>query len=599
MGQTFITASQIDNVEHVFDTVALMVASTDLAVGDRVRTLGYTTIGDGGGNDYQIVAAATGTADGGEYIDLATHQAKGLFHGGIYNAKQWGVVADGTTNDTTDIQSFFSYISTNSLEGILPYGKTINVTNNLYIWGGASLKGKATIKLSADPTYNYFIICGAASYGAAAQDCTGRFEGFKIDIQSPSIQEIGLFIGSANKLKVTDVEVATNGKCSNKGIGSIPNNSFVTGASRDSITVNRCLVTGASSGDGEPFGFASCNNLRFQNNSVIDGKAYDDIGFHACSRVSISNNYMKSWDGRLYVSDSKAVKIHNNTIHYESTSQGMGIYIGSESTANPDFCDDIDIAGNTVWYGSSITGFGYGIRIESGRNVRIRGNYLKNDSAQDAGSIYIEKQNLAGWVDPSSVDSNDAPDSHTVLISNNICEGKIRCQGGDGIKILSNEADKFEVESPSVITEFAGNVSTSGTVTDNQFDATNKEATTKLFSRCITNAGAAYVKGKEYNGAGGTTFYCQRAVAVSHFKVSSTTTISAGFYQIELLLNGVKTGATKTYNGTSTQVSFIASAGTKDYIADVGDTLEVQVKTNNGTPTPNDVVVEVYGFELT
>jgi hypothetical protein len=111
MGQTFITASQIDNVEHVFDTVALMVASTDLAAGDRVRTLGYTTIGDGGGNEYQIVAAATGTADGGEYIDLATHQAKGLFPGGVVNDKQFGVTHDGSTDDTVQTQACLDFAS--------------------------------------------------------------------------------------------------------------------------------------------------------------------------------------------------------------------------------------------------------------------------------------------------------------------------------------------------------------------------------------------------------------------------------------------------------------------------------------------------------
>ena len=55
---------------EIFETVADMVASTSLSVGDHARTLGYTTIGDGGGNDYDVVAAATGTADGGEYIDL-------------------------------------------------------------------------------------------------------------------------------------------------------------------------------------------------------------------------------------------------------------------------------------------------------------------------------------------------------------------------------------------------------------------------------------------------------------------------------------------------------------------------------------------------
>lgn len=85
------STTRANNTDIIFETVAAMVADTGLQVGDHVRTLGYAAIGDGGGNDYDIVAAATGTDDGGSYIDLDTHQAKGLFPNGI-NAAQFGVV---------------------------------------------------------------------------------------------------------------------------------------------------------------------------------------------------------------------------------------------------------------------------------------------------------------------------------------------------------------------------------------------------------------------------------------------------------------------------------------------------------------------------
>lgn len=97
--------ADIANTEKIFATVAAMVADTTLNVGDHVRTLGYTTAGDGGGNEYDIVAAATGTDDGGTFIDLATHQAQGLFPGGKFLVKQWGAVGNGTTNDTAAIQA--------------------------------------------------------------------------------------------------------------------------------------------------------------------------------------------------------------------------------------------------------------------------------------------------------------------------------------------------------------------------------------------------------------------------------------------------------------------------------------------------------------
>jgi hypothetical protein len=79
-----------------FNSVADMKASTVLGVGRKARTLGYDEPGDGGGNDYEIVAAGTGTDDGGSFIDLAGSglQARGLFKGRV-SAKSFGVTNSG------------------------------------------------------------------------------------------------------------------------------------------------------------------------------------------------------------------------------------------------------------------------------------------------------------------------------------------------------------------------------------------------------------------------------------------------------------------------------------------------------------------------
>ena len=90
---------------RAFTNVAAMVAATDLSVGNYATTAGYLTAGDGGDNFYKVVNAATGTDDGGEYIDLATHQANGLFPNGIRTVKQWGAVQDGSTDTTTEVQA--------------------------------------------------------------------------------------------------------------------------------------------------------------------------------------------------------------------------------------------------------------------------------------------------------------------------------------------------------------------------------------------------------------------------------------------------------------------------------------------------------------
>jgi hypothetical protein len=86
-----------------------------------VQTLGYYSAGDGGGNIYEIVAAATGTADGGSFIDLTgiSGQAKGLFVDGVVNVKQFGAVGDwdgvSGTDNTQQVAGAFAYADANGL----------------------------------------------------------------------------------------------------------------------------------------------------------------------------------------------------------------------------------------------------------------------------------------------------------------------------------------------------------------------------------------------------------------------------------------------------------------------------------------------------
>jgi len=87
------TPSVVDGLKWKFNTVSDMRAEDRLLVGDKVETLGYLNPGDGGGATYEIVAAATGTDDGGSYHDLTgiSGQAK-LLHNGIIHAEQFGAV---------------------------------------------------------------------------------------------------------------------------------------------------------------------------------------------------------------------------------------------------------------------------------------------------------------------------------------------------------------------------------------------------------------------------------------------------------------------------------------------------------------------------
>lgn len=94
---TFYAPSKNTAIE--FNTVADMISGTlpdgstiALEIGQVVNTKGYTTIGNGGDNTYEIVAAGTGTDDGGSFIDLNTLQSKGLFPQGMTTLAQFGGV---------------------------------------------------------------------------------------------------------------------------------------------------------------------------------------------------------------------------------------------------------------------------------------------------------------------------------------------------------------------------------------------------------------------------------------------------------------------------------------------------------------------------
>lgn len=75
-----------------YNTVAAMVADASLKVGDTARWAGYYNVFDGGGNVGVVVAAGTGTADGGSFINLANGlQVKANMSDGIF-VDRWGPV---------------------------------------------------------------------------------------------------------------------------------------------------------------------------------------------------------------------------------------------------------------------------------------------------------------------------------------------------------------------------------------------------------------------------------------------------------------------------------------------------------------------------
>ncbi len=132
-----------------------MATDASLAIGDSVETKEYAD-GTRGGNRYEIVAAGTGTHDGGSYIDLAGSQlqAKALWYSENINVRQFGAVGDDAEDDTAALDNWLTYISSNEVTGTLAEGTYLcgsifnALTGNLYIKGDGEIKATGSNRLN-------------------------------------------------------------------------------------------------------------------------------------------------------------------------------------------------------------------------------------------------------------------------------------------------------------------------------------------------------------------------------------------------------------------------------------------------------------------
>jgi len=528
-----------------------------------------------------------------------------LIKGAPLNVKDFGATGNGVTDDTTAIQAAFTAASTGGDKVVFPEGTYI-VSDNLFIYGDASIIGSgkgSVIKLNDLPSNIYWIVCGSAGWGGLSVPFTGVIEDITFDVPSSLANpiNIALYLGSVDGAALRNVQVNSNGKCTNKAFGGINNNDAIVSPTRQRLLLENCVVNNAETTDGESFGFDDTERITLRNCSVF-GESGDDMGLHGCTHGVIDGAYIEAETARIYVSDSSNTKITNSTIKYVHEDSGMGIIVECESIANDSVNTDITIANNTVIYTDTVTGpvATYGIRIQGARDVVVSGNRLINESSVACGNLYVEKQTLAGWEDPTELDDDDYPQPRTIVIDGNICDGKVHVTGGVDISIVNNVADHFYLTSAGGFHVYDNN-NVTGDIADCTIDASAaiQRASKHLFTRVCLGANTTFVAGTEYNGAGSTEYLAQKDLAITHYVISTTTAVTVGFYQIDLYVDGVKLDDTNTF-GTpwgKSVVQFINDSG-DDYTVEAGSLIEVKAKCDNGTPSTNDVVIEVYGLEL-
>lgn len=134
------------------DTIATMVANTSFAIGDFISVKNYSSTILSGVMFFEVVAAATGTADGGEFIDLPNTtpalQARQNFNTQYATAEQFGAPHDGT-NGLVEITAALLTGRTIHLSD----NRTYDVTGSILIESFQHLRlgGGTTVRSSVSP----------------------------------------------------------------------------------------------------------------------------------------------------------------------------------------------------------------------------------------------------------------------------------------------------------------------------------------------------------------------------------------------------------------------------------------------------------------
>lgn len=250
---TLVMASRNElTFAKIFDTKALMVASTLFTTGDignTVEMLGYFSNDDGKGNHFEIVGSGTSTDDGGSFLDSTgspTIQFKALFPGGKINVGQFGVVGTGLTGDVPRIQAAIDYRYANQLNTetlhsitiIIPqpaYGSAIPELwfNNIKCLLDAQIKVPENMALRGD---NAILVIGINDAISIAEQ-TNEISGFYILSEESTPTYRAIDINFDRSFKAVDVPRFKIEKCFFKNLADciVHNANVVNGFSMMSI----------------------------------------------------------------------------------------------------------------------------------------------------------------------------------------------------------------------------------------------------------------------------------------------------------------------------------------------------------------------------
>lgn len=379
------------------DTIAAAKA-LDLQVGKKVKTWGYTTAGDGGGAEYQVVAGGTGTDDGGSYHDMNNGNQLELIHNGIISAKTFG--ATGSGDETTVIKNLFTAAAgkTIILEKDLDCSVSTAASSLLVNTNGTVIKGGG--KITASDSVNKLIVL-------SANDClieNIQLEGDGTFTQSTSVantDRVALVYVTGDKNTIRDCTL-TNGHqnfihvhSADKNI--IHNNKFIGGVASQTdtgyqgiratdvndteITKNKFYLSGTSKTVQAIFLGKFLIDMvdNKVNDNFIEGCFDHGIYSIGSDRSEFNHNIVESDSSGIVVSgkdntigDVVGCSIHSNTL-------SVGTAVGSTTPAiYARDCNNFNISNNII------SGFPTGISLTpvqyNTNNNTLDGNIISGNT---------------------------------------------------------------------------------------------------------------------------------------------------------------------------------------------------------------------------
>ena len=283
-----MTSAQSINI-RTFNSVEDMKASNTLKAGALAKTLGFYTVGDGGGADYLITDnIGEDEADKASIISLQNELYAKLLIKDYINIKWFGAKGDGETDDTEAIQKSFDLASKYGTKLIFPKAiySVSKVTYNATVTSGnpANIEFNfATLRANTENEY-VFEVNSDNFDGTNKQFRGGRINNLKVDCNN--LSSLGVLVTKATNYTIDTlniINVKDTGYKHVSGSGVTLQNAYASGYSPD-IYTKGFLVHGDSI-----YRNIGTDNITVGVEEVTQGSRIDIQNLH-CYYATIPSN---------------------------------------------------------------------------------------------------------------------------------------------------------------------------------------------------------------------------------------------------------------------------------------------------------------------